>query len=266
MDRRRYHSEPSAATIPTVNIGDIIINSVLIDSLGDYHAADNYAALQQVVTGSYDPNDKKESFAGEIHPADIAAGKWLNYNIRFQNTGTDTAFNIILRDTLDSKLNADSIEVIGASHAYAVNIKDKRYITVLLNNIKLVDSTHNEPLSHGYFSFRIKPVSTLAIGDTIKNSASIYFDFNLPIKTNTEITVYKPNPVTNLWTGAVSTAWEDPLNWSNNIVPDENTNVIINTGLPRYPVINSNAVCRTIDSKTGTTVLVKTGFTLKVMH
>ncbi len=254
------------AVPPTVNIGDIIINKALIDSAGDYHPVDNYVVLNQVVTGSYDPNDKKESFAGEIYPPDIAAGKYLNYNIRFQNTGNDTAFNIILRDTLDSKLNADSIEVVDASHSYSINIKDKKYLTVLFNNIKLADSVHNEPLSHGYFSYRIKPAASLALGDTIRNSASIYFDFNLPIKTNTEITIYKPTPSTNLWTGAVSSAWEDPLNWGNHLVPDENTNVIINTGLPRYPIINSAAVCRTMQVKTGTTVLVKDGFTLKVTH
>ncbi len=250
------------ATPPTVNIGDILTSSVLIDSAGDYHVADNYFVMHETVIGSYDPNDKRESFAGEIYPADIAAGKWLNYNIRFQNTGTDTAFNIILRDTLDSKLNADSIEVIGASHAYSVNIKNKKYLTVQFNNIKLVDSTHNEPLSHGYFSYRIKPVATLALGDTIRNNASIYFDFNLPVKTNTEITIYT---ITDQWTGAVSTAWEDPLNWRSHLVPDINTNVIINTGAPRYPLINSDAVCRSITIKTGASVLVKTGFTLHVI-
>ena len=252
--------------IPQVNFGDVLISNINIDSTGDFTAYDNYVLLQENVSSSYDPNDKKENNAGEIYPPYISSGKFLNYTVRFQNSGNDTAFNIIVRDTLDNKLNGDSIEIIAASHAYSSNIKDKKYLAVAFSNIKLVDSIHNEPLSHGYFSYRIKPLSTVAVGDTIRNSASIYFDFNPPIKTNTEITFVRPTPTTNLWTGAVSTAWEDLLNWGNHLVPDENTNVIINTGLPRYPIINSNAVCKSLVARTGVNVLVKNGFTLKVTH
>ncbi|MEO8768895.1 MAG: hypothetical protein ABI402_02380 [Ferruginibacter sp.] len=252
--------------IPQVNIGDVLVSNVSIDSIGDYTPSNNYFLMHEQVFGSYDPNDKKESNAGEIYPPYISAGKFLNYTVRFQNSGNDTAYTLIVRDTLDSKLNGDSIEIISASHVYSANVKDKKYLTVTFNNIKLVDSIHNEPLSHGYFNYRIKPFSTVVVGDTIRNSASIYFDFNPPIKTNTEITFLRPTPTTNLWTGAVSTAWEDPFNWGNHIIPDENTNVLINDGLPRYPIINSNAVCRSMQTKTGTNILVKNGFTLRVMH
>jgi hypothetical protein len=52
------------------------------------------------------------------------------------------------------------------------------------DNILLPDSNVNEPLSHGFIRYRIKPVSTLIAGDTIKNSASVFFDFNAPVATN----------------------------------------------------------------------------------
>ncbi|MEO6668119.1 MAG: hypothetical protein ABIN36_01500 [Ferruginibacter sp.] len=252
------------ANIPQVNIGDTLVSNISIDSIGDYTPVNNYVSLRQEVRGSYDPNDKKENNAGEIYKAYITAGRFLNYTVRFQNSGNDTAFNIIVRDTLDSKLNGDSIQLFAASHNYIANLKDKKYLTVTFNNIKLVDSIQNEPLSHGYFSYRIKPRSTVAVGDTITNSASIYFDFNPPIKTNTEITIVKPVP--NLWTGAVSTAWENPLNWANHLVPDANMSVIINSGLARYPIISSNAVCFSLEAKPGVNVLVKSEFMLRVMH
>lgn len=252
------------ANIPQVNIGDTLASNISIDSIGDYTPVNNYVSLRQEVRGSYDPNDKKENNAGEIYKAYITAGRFLNYTVRFQNSGNDTAFNIIVRDTLDSKLNGDSIQLFASSHNYIANVKDKKYLTVTFNNIKLVDSIQNESLSHGYFSYRIKPRSTVAVGDTIRNSASIYFDFNPPIKTNTEITIVKPVP--NLWTGAVSTAWENPLNWANHLVPDANMSVIINSGLARYPIISSNAVCFSLEAKPGVNVLVKSEFMLRVMH
>jgi hypothetical protein len=46
----------------------------------------------------------------------------------------------------------------------------------------------NEPLSHGFIRYRIKPNSNLVLNDQIRNSAAIYFDFNAPVITNTAIT------------------------------------------------------------------------------
>ncbi|MFT3908626.1 MAG: hypothetical protein QM737_04325 [Ferruginibacter sp.] len=251
---------------PVSNWGETIVSSALIDSTGDNTPVDNYTVLTQNVTGSYDPNDKQENFGGELYPPDITAGKYLSYTIRFQNTGNDTAFNIIIRDTLDNKLKGDSIEFVGASHPYQASISENKYLKVSFSDIRLVDSLHNEPLSHGYFSYRVKPTSTLVIGDTIKNTAYIYFDFNPPIKTNTQLTFVRPVPVNVLWTGAVSTAWEDQNNWGNHLVPDDKTNVLIESGLARYPIISSNAICRSILVKTGASVLVRNGFSFKVMH
>ena len=254
--------------IPLVNLGDTLESAIYIDSTGDFYRNDNYSRLTQFITGSFDPNDKEEIHGGFITPQELISGTPLDYTIHFQNTGNDTAYNIILRDTLAAKLDWDSIEVIASSHACQFNIKNSKYITCTFNNIKLVDSLHNEPLSHGYITYRIKPKSTLVSGDSILNSASIYFDLNPPIKTNAQLTIVKNRPVPVSWTGTVSTAWEDPLNWSNNAVPDENVNITIATGTIHnyFPVINSNAICRSITVKTGATVTVKTGFALKVIH
>ena len=52
----------------------------------------------------------------------------------------------------------------------------------------LPDSNVNELASHGFLRFRVKPVNGLVIGDVIKNTAAIYFDYNLPVYTNTEMT------------------------------------------------------------------------------
>lgn len=68
----------------------------------------------------------------------------------------------------------------------------------------------------------------------------------------------------NNWDGTISTAWENPLNWSCGSVPDANTAVIINSGKPNYPVVNSIATCKSINAFSGTSVQVKTGFRLDI--
>ena len=39
-------------------------------------------------------------------------------------------------------------------------------------------------LAKGRFSYSLEEISSIQLNDTIKNQASIYFDFNLPLQTN----------------------------------------------------------------------------------
>ena len=189
------------ATPPTANLGDTLHLQAVIDPVaGDETPHDDTAILKQVVVGSYDPNDKTEANGGIITPAQVSNGDYLNYLIRFQNTGTDTAFNVIVRDTLESRLDWSTFQMVSASHPYQLTIDDGNKLTWKFNGIKLPDSTTDKSNSNGYIAYRIKPLSTVHAGDTIKNTAGIYFDFNLPVATNTDKTVVflisSPLPVT----------------------------------------------------------------------
>lgn len=175
---------------PIINIGDTLKVTATIDNTGDLTPLNNMAYVRISATGSYDPNDKNESLGGTMLFSQVATQE-LTYTIRFQNTGNDTAFTIVIRDTLDTKLDYSSIEMVSASHNYVLNIKDGNKLTWTFDKILLVDSVHNEPASHGYITYRIKPKPALAVGEIIKNSASIYFDFNPPIKTNVHETEIK---------------------------------------------------------------------------
>jgi hypothetical protein len=179
---------------PIASIGDTINTAALIDTAGDLSVTNNFYAFRQFIRGSFDPNDKTESRGGIILKEDVVAQKDLTYIIRFQNIGNDTAFNIVVRDTLDTRLDSTNIEMVQASHPYDFSIKNGNKLTWTFSNILLPDSNRNEPVSHGYIVYRIKPKPGLNVGDTIKNSASIYFDFNLPVKTNTQVTVIKSAP------------------------------------------------------------------------
>jgi len=175
---------------PLVGLGDMLTSLATISPVAkDETPSDDTSKLVQRVIGSFDPNDKTEKNGGTITPAQVRNGDYLLYTVRFQNTGTDTAFNIAIRDTLSGKVDWSTIEIVSSSHNYQLSIKEGNKLTWSFNNINLPDSNVNEAGSHGYVVYRIKPIASLLPGDTINNTASIYFDFNLPVQTNTEQTV-----------------------------------------------------------------------------
>jgi uncharacterized repeat protein (TIGR01451 family) len=178
------------AAPPALNNGDTLTSLALITPvMGDVTPNDDSAIINQIVQGSFDPNDKAENHGGRIAPAQIAAGEYLTYLIRFQNLGTDLAFNIVVRDTLDNKLDWATFEMVSASHPYHLQINESNKLVWTFNDIELPYSAINEPGSHGYIAFRIKPKAGLGIGANITNGASIYFDFNLPVETNIVSTI-----------------------------------------------------------------------------
>lgn len=64
------------------------------------------------------------------------------------------------------------------------------------------------------------------------------------------------------WTGGISTAWENPANWGCGKIPDQFTDVYIKSDSPNYPLVNSNASCRSLRVMPGTTLQVTPGFKL----
>lgn len=138
-----------------------------------------------VVTGSYDPNDKSAVPTGYGPAHIIRENTDLEYKIRFQNTGTDTAFLVVIRDTLSPLLDASSLEAGASSHPYRLDVYEGGILHFVFENILLPDSNVNEAASHGFVKYRIAQKRDLAVGSVIENKAAIYFDFNDPVVTNT---------------------------------------------------------------------------------
>jgi uncharacterized repeat protein (TIGR01451 family) len=137
-----------------------------------------------VVTGSYDPNDKTGYPNGYTDQHYINPNQQLQYVIRFQNTGNDTAFTVVIRDTLDYDLNIFTVTPGVASHPYEFRMYGPRVLEWTFNNILLPDSTTNLEGSNGFVTYHVEQVPDLAPGTVIHNKADIYFDFNDPITTN----------------------------------------------------------------------------------
>ena len=168
-------------TDTTAQAGDQICVIVEINPTPiDADTTNNVYDFCYQVVNSYDPNMK------EVYPVNVLPGydDWFTYTIHFQNTGNAPAFNIRLRDTLDTNLDINSFEVRGYSHPAQISINGN-ILTVRFNNIMLPDSTSDYEGSMGYFQYRLKPLPNLPNGTQIENTAYIYFDYNVPIVTNT---------------------------------------------------------------------------------
>jgi uncharacterized repeat protein (TIGR01451 family) len=173
----------SPMEIPAVNNGDILTFNTQINVVQtDETPADNTFTFSQTVIGSFDPNDKAVS---KSVMALTALDEYLFYTVRFQNTGTAAAENVVVKDMLSSKLNLSTLQIVSSSHSYRATLTSGNKLEFFFEGINLPAESQNEPLSHGYITFKIKPKNNLVLNDIIENIAEIYFDFNFPVVTNT---------------------------------------------------------------------------------
>lgn len=183
FERKLIYITMQTFSPPTVN-GDDIINfvSTITPDTNDYTPTNNTYTLEQLVVNSYDPNDKRVMQGEEIYIEDT--DRYLDYVIRFQNTGTASAVTVRIEDVLHENLDWSTFTPLTASHDYIVTITDENKVEFIFNNINLPHEEADEAGSHGFVAYKIKPVQDIQIGDMITGTAGIYFDYNLPIITN----------------------------------------------------------------------------------
>lgn len=172
----------------TNNIGDEIGFSAYIPLANDASPNDNQSDLKQTLVGSYDPNDKT-CLEGK-HLLNAKIGDYLHYLIRFQNTGNYPADHVVIVDSINvNQFDIASLQILETSHNAHITV-NQGVLQFYFEDIQLADSFSNEPESHGYVLFKIKTKANLPQNSSVKNKAEIYFDYNLPIITNTEITTF----------------------------------------------------------------------------
>jgi uncharacterized repeat protein (TIGR01451 family) len=158
---------------------DLVSHADIYPTIGDNTPSNNAYTEHELVCNSQDPNEKHVIPAGNVTIHDR-----LTYHIDFQNVGNDTAFNIVVKDTLDPNLDLMTLTNMITSHPSTFSIFD-RELTWTFTDVNLPDSLVNEPGSNGFVEFSVLPETTLSLGSIIENRASVYFDFNPPVVTNT---------------------------------------------------------------------------------
>ncbi|MFC0777246.1 T9SS type A sorting domain-containing protein [Flavobacterium sp. HJSW_4] len=178
----------SPTETPAINNGDILSYTASITSSEtDELPLDNTFVYNETVLGSLDPNNKTCLEGSVIKPQLI--GEYVHYLIRFENTGTYNAENVVVKDVIDaSKFDVSTLVPTSASHSYTTKISDGNKVEFIFKKIDLpFDDANND----GYIAFKIKTLPTLVVGDSFENEANIYFDYNFPILTNKETSTFK---------------------------------------------------------------------------
>ncbi|MFK7784717.1 MAG: T9SS type A sorting domain-containing protein, partial [Crocinitomicaceae bacterium] len=167
--------------------GNLLQKAHVMPVVNDTTPANNTDHLLHPVTGAYDPNDISVYPSCDVTEDFVQNDLRLDYLIRFQNTGTDTAFTVLLKDSLSEHFDFSSFVFNGSSHDAEISIEDS-VLLVQFDNILLTDSSTNLVESKGYFSYSIQLLPTTSIGSSVNNTAAIFFDYNPPIITNTVTT------------------------------------------------------------------------------
>lgn len=221
---RKIYVQMSVPTIPTVQIGDIVTSNVMINTTNsDIILSNNSATLNKTIVAAFDPNDKHENHGPTIVKDNFTNEDYLVYTIRFQNTGTAPTSTIRVEDFLDAKLNPATVRMIDASHNYVLSMQNN-HLVWKFDPIFLTPMSVDEDNSHGYITFKVKPFQGYQVGDIIPNTASIYFDTNPAIVTNTfqtEFTTVLSNESFNL---EAITIYPNPSNDIVNIQVGKNEN------------------------------------------
>lgn len=212
---------------PAVNNDDVLtFNANITPLAGDDIPTDNAFTFNQIVVGSYDPNDIYCLEGDVVNPSQI--GEYLHYNIRFENTGTATAENIVVATTIDAnKFDLSTLQVLNASHNVYTRMTGN-LVEFIFENIQLAGSPAG---GHGHVLLKLKSKTTLQTNDIVSNSANIFFDYNFPIATNDAETIFAVLNSPNFEQDATVKVYPNPtsstinINSKNNIQSIELYNV-----------------------------------------
>ncbi len=167
-----------------VNIDDVLtFTASILPQAGDENTTDNLYVYDETVVGSYDPNDITCLEGDVVSPAEI--GDYLHYMIRFENTGTAEAENIVVRTEVNpADFDINSLQLLNTSHAVNAKITGN-VVEFIFQNILL------ESGGHGNVLLKVKSKNNLQQGDSVKKLANIYFDYNYPVATNEAETTFQ---------------------------------------------------------------------------
>ncbi len=168
------------STSATIN-DSVCVQLNVFPIVGDNIPANNSLSECYPVRAAVDPNEKYMSPSGAVD----SSAQWFTFTIFFQNTGNAPAQNIYILDTLDQNLDATTFSYLSSSNDVVTQLLPGNILRFNYPNINLIDSTTNEPGSHGYVQFKIKRKENLPLNTTISNTGYIYFDFNAALATNT---------------------------------------------------------------------------------
>lgn len=113
-------------------------------------------------------------------------GEYLHYMINFQNTGTSTVDNIVIKSIFNpSQFDINSLQVVDATHPVSLVVANNEVL------FQMRSANLGGPGGQGGILLKIKSNSNLNAGSTVINDAQIFFDYAAGTPTNTASTTYQ---------------------------------------------------------------------------
>jgi hypothetical protein len=208
----------SATEAPPVISGSVLTYNTEITGLTDENPSDNISTLNQTVVNAYDPNDKV-CLEGKLVTANVI-GEYVHYVVRFQNTGTANAQNVVVKDLIDlSKFDLSTLKPISGSQNFFTRITNTNQVEFIFENINLPFTSGN---NNGFVAFKIKTKSNLVVGNSFSNQVNIYFDYNNPILTNNYMSTIQELGVPNYWLKENILVYPNPVTDNLQFITNEN--------------------------------------------
>lgn len=173
----------------TYSNGDLVCFKIWTDSINllkdSVKGNNNYNSCIRV-SAPHDPNYKYSSNEF-VTPLD----KTIDYNVYFQNTGNDTAFRVVVTDTIKSPYLDLSKFELNWSGAPCVTYIAGNVIYFEFSNIKLPQLSIAGEKSINGFGFKLGLKDIKNTQQSIRNRVGIYFDFESEVLTENAITTVK---------------------------------------------------------------------------
>jgi uncharacterized repeat protein (TIGR01451 family) len=181
-----FYALVSNPTFGPLRLGDTVQEQVQVTPLlGDTNPVNNTEIIIDTILASHDPNNIAVSPSGCAPYSQNPTQ--LQYTINFENTGTDTAFNIYIMDTLSEYVNPRSLRIVMASATMNITLLQNGNYNIArfdFPDINLLDSSASPAQSSGAVIYTINTQSNLLPGTEIDGHAGIFFDYNAAVLTN----------------------------------------------------------------------------------
>ncbi|MGV3697478.1 DUF7619 domain-containing protein [Flavobacterium sp.] len=193
-----------------VNNGDILtFNATANPVEGDETPADNVFQFNHTVINSFDPNEIICLEGNVVSPTQI--GNYLHYTINFENTGTAPAENIVVREIIDpNQFDIGTLQLLNSSASVSTRIMGN-IVEYIFPSINLHSG------GHGNILLKMRSNNGLVEGNSVSRTANIYFDYNFPVATDPEDTVFRALSNPGIPVDASISVYPNPTNGIVNI-------------------------------------------------
>ena len=190
MNLPQVENHPSLSTMNTVAVEGCRTSSQTnysVNKVNQFAEADADKFLDkecQILRGDFVAGEIEAFPSGYREQHYINGTDGIEYEIRFRNMGTDTAFAVQIRDTLSDFIDPNSIELGASSHPYSFSMFGKNLLKFNFTDINLPSNRIDSVKSFGFVKFRANLIPKLPNGTKILNSAGVNFNYSGFVATN----------------------------------------------------------------------------------